>query len=452
MKLTRGLYALTTALLLSAAPALGLVDYYSLNNNKVLQTCAYISNAEDGIANWFRSQEPMLKIHFPKNEDSHPNANVNVYTLIMGGEDMNKATIGLNPYYKVCDEYALKQGYCEHESDEANAKKMKLAELIDSKSFSYPIESFMLNSKGDDHIYKLDKSGIYCVMFLTTDLAEPHLDDFIVEVDWIQSFGALLVTDFSRMFTSVYFAIAYIIVAMILSFFTYRKISRDGSSINIDVLKHKKYVIQYKTILFFWVYGILYLATVFQFYVLNKHGYGTESPMVPITNFACLSLSTIITVWLIYNLMLFSAGAWFNALKGSSTKLYVARVVSSILAVEMLLFDIESSSIYSLIGYGPTDILSTVIYVEYILIMLTCIIWAFLTSYSITDKRTKNVYLITMGMLSMLFSIIIFGAHFFSQTVQSTAVANVIEFVFSLILAMLWFNVVYDNNQLYMKL
>jgi hypothetical protein len=120
--------------------------------------------------------------------------------------------------------------------------------------------------------------------------------------------------------------------------------------------------------------------------------------------------------------------------------------------VEMLLFDIESSSIYSLIGYGPTDILSTVIYVEYILIMLTCIIWAFLTSYSITDKRTKNVYLITMGMLSMLFSIIIFGAHFFSQTVQSTAVANVIEFVFSLILAMLWFNVVYDNNQLYMKL
>jgi hypothetical protein len=440
------IYILLLASLLPYSNAL--IDYYSLNNNKVLQTCAYVSNSEDSIQKWFRNNDPYIKIHFPTIENLEKK--IEVYTLIMGGDDMKKVTIGLNPYYKICDELALSNKFCEHETDEIHLKKNSLADLINLNSFNYPIESFMLSTLDEnDHIYQLDKSGIYCIMFLTSEIPE-NLESLNIEVDWIQSYGKLLISDFSRMFSSVIFSIIYFLIAIILSILIYKKIQIDDkkTSITIDNLKFKKYTLQFKFILFYWCYGIVYLSNALNYLTLNKFGYSTISIFVPLTNLISLISSTLITIWLIYNLMLFSAGAWFdNGFKNSNYKLNLIKLICIILIFEMLLYDIETSSIYSLIGDTPTDFLSTIIYIEYLFIFILSFIWAIITSFTINDKKLKSIYFITIGLLTLLFSTIIFGAYIFSETAYSATIAYSVEFIFTLVLTMLWYNVVLENNQ-----
>ena len=439
-----------------------LIDYYSLHNDKVLQSCAYISNAEGFIQSKFKNFDPIIKIHFPDTNNGN-NDNINIYTLIMGGEDLKKTTIGLNPYYKICDEFALNEGYCDHESDESNKQKLSLSELIDSNNYKYPIESFMLNSNGDDHIYQLDNSGVYCVLFLTSEITKDsngNEKNFIVEVDWIQAFGNLLVSDFSRMFSSIYFAIIYFLIAIILSLLIHNKLKFDNNKTsitidNVNLRKQRKYIIQYKFILFYWSYSSLFITYAANYYTLNKFGYNTNSFFLPLTNLLSLTMSTLITTWMIYNLILFSIGAWlvnFKTTGGINSnlgkKISIAKIVVITLGIEMLLYDVESSNIYSLIGQSKRDFLSNLIYAEYIIIMIICFLCSLLTILSITDKKIKNIYIITIILLTILFSIIIFGAYIFSSTVQASIMASSIELVFTLILTVIWYNVVYENDTL----
>ena len=432
---------------LYASVCLALTDSYSIENDKVLQTCAYVSNSDTFLQKFFYAHEPSINIHFPKQNGVE---NVEIYTLIMGGEDMNEVTINLNPYYKVCDEQALANGYCQHEPDEIHYKKKTLPDLIDSNSFSYPIESFMLSSSEEDHVYKLSKSSIYCVRFLTSSIPEGHAG-LNVEIDWVQSFGLLLVSDFSRMFTSLYFFLAYGALGAYVFVSTYFKIQKDKTSISLDSLKYKKYTLQYKFLIFHWGSAFLYLVTMIHYLVLNKYGYITDSIIVPFSNLIALSLTTLLTVWMIYNLMLFAAGAWFSGLKNSSLKLYVARFVAIVLVFEMLIYDMETSSIYSLIGEAPTDFLSIVIYFEFLGIFVLGLAWAILTSFTIKDSKLKNTFYLTIVLLTIIFSTVIFGAYIFSATAQASAIAYAIEFVFSLIVTLLWNNVVIENNEIVYK-
>lgn len=433
--------------LISASFALS--DIYNIENNKVLQTCAYVSNSDTFFQKMFYRQEPSIKIHLPKIQGVSDN--FEVYTLVMSGEDMSKVQIGLNPYYKVCDEYALSSGYCEHEPDEEHLKKLTLAELIDAKSFSHQIESFMLNTKSEeDHVYKLAQSSIYCIMFLSSTVPEDQ-ESISVEVDWTQSFGNLLVSDFTRMVHSLYFAIPYFTLASYLLISIYFKIQKDKTSVSLDSLKYKKYTLQYKFIIFNFGTGFLYLVTMLNYLILNKYGYSTDSVVVPLSNLIMLALTTIINVWLIYNLMLFAAGAWFGGLKNSSLKLYVSRIIAIVLISEMLVFDMETSSIYSLIGGSPRDFLSIVIYIEFLLVYVLSLVWAVLTSFSIKERKLKNMFYITMILLTMNFGIVLFGAHVFSSTAQNAAIAYSIEFVFALIVSLLWNNVIIENNELVLK-
>lgn len=442
------IYTYLFLLLSLLSRSFALTDYYSISNNKVLQTCAYVSNSEYAIQKWFHVQDPKIKIHFPsiKNLDKK----IDVYTLIMGGEDMKQVTIGMNPYYKVCDEFALSGKFCEHESDDDHLKKSSLADLIDSGSFSYPIESFMLSTSDEkDHIYNLDKSGIYCIMFLTSEIPEDlATDSILVEVDWIQSYGNLLISDFSRLFTSVGFTIIYIFIALVLSFLVYRRIQKSGkTAVSIDTLKVKKFTIQYKFILFYWCYSLVYLSTSMNYLVLNKFDYTTDSFFVPLTDLISLVATTLTSVWVIYNLMLFSAGAWLDNFKNNNKKLIFIKTICLILIFEMLLYDIETSSIYSLIGNTPRDWLSVIIYIEYLGIFLLSFIWAILSTFKINDRKLKNIYYITIGLLTALFSLIIFGANVFSVTAQTATFAYTAELIFTLILTMIWFNVELENNQ-----
>ncbi|KAG0675359.1 hypothetical protein C6P40_001537 [Pichia californica] len=429
---------------------IALTDYYTIKNNEVLQTCAYVSNSDSFFQKFFYVQEPSIKIHL--NGKEGVDEPFEVYTLIMGGEDMNKVTIGLNPYVKICDEFASVNGFCQHESDEIHLKKQTLPELIDSDSFTFPIESFMLNTKNneEDHIYTLDKSSVYCIMFLTSTLPQSE-ENLLIEVDWKQSFGKLLVSDFTRMFNSLYFTLLYSFIGIYLLISVYFKIKNDNTSISLDSIKYKKYLLQYKFIIFHWGTALIYFATMINYLILNKFGYSTNSIILPISNLICLSLTTILTVWVIYNLMLMSAGAWFGGLKNSNLKYNIAKFTSIALILEMLIYDMETASIYSLIGPSKRDFLSIIIYIEYLIIYIISIIWAILTSYNIKEKKLKNIFYITIGLLTFCFAIILFGAHIFSSTVQSSTLAYTIEFVFSLIITLLWNNVIIENNEIQLK-
>lgn len=437
-----------TLVTLFASVCLALTDRYSIENNKVLQTCAYVSNSDTFLQSFFRSKEPYIKILLPK--EDNPDEKVEVYTLIMGGEDMTKVTIGLNPYYKVCDEYALAGGFCQHESDESHSKKLSLPDLIDANTFSYPIESFMLGSSDEGHVYNLEKSSIYCIMFLTSTIPEGR-ENLTVEVEWVQSFGKLLVSDFNRLFTSLYLALAYTAVGVYLFVSIYLKVQNDKTSISLDSLKYKKYTLQYKFLIYHLGMAFLYMVTMVHYLVLNNYGYNTSSIVVPLSNLISLSLTTLLTVWLIYNLMLFSAGAWFGGLKNSSLKLYVARFFALVLVFEMLVYDVETSSIYSLIGDTPIDFLSIIIYIEFIIIFVLCIAWAILTSFSIKDSKLKNSFYVTIALLTIAFSTVIFGAYIFSATAQASAVAYIIEFIFAVIVTLIWNNVVIENYEIVLK-
>lgn len=431
--------------LLLATPTFALVDYYKLENNKVLQTCAYVSTADGPVQNWFKKNDAEIIIDFSKNENLK--SKFNVYTLLMNGIDMNNVQIGLNPYYKVCDEIALAQGYCNHESDENHFKKMSLSALIDTHSFTYPIESFMLSTEGEPHVYKVETSGVYCAMLLSSDIPA-KVDRFMAVVDWKQSYGHLFISDFIRMFTSIAFAFLYAGAASVLSFLIYTRLQGEKTSISLDPFKYKKFTLQYKFILFYWAYTVYFFAISLNYMILNKRGYDTSSLLVPITNLLYLASSTMITGWMIYHFLIFSAGAWFNGFKNSNTKLYVSRVIVAVLMLQMLIYDVETSNIYSLVGDGPIDFLSKCIYIEYIGVYFVCIVWSVLTSASIQDQKMKKIFFLTIGLLSFLFGMAILGTYIISSTAKSAAVTYAIQFVFAVIINALWYNVVIDNNQL----
>lgn len=432
---------------LFAAPALALVDYYNLENNKVLQTCAYLSTADGLVQNWFKQNDAEITIHFPKIEGLNSDSKIDIYTLIMGGPDMKNVQIGLNPYFKICDEIALDQGYCNHEPDDLHLKKMNLGQMIDSNSFSDPIESFMFSTDSDDHTYKIEKSGIYCTMLLTSNIPE-NLNNFLVEIDWKQSYGNLLISDFIRLFTSIGFTFLYSIAAILLSYLTFKRLQNEKTSISLDPFRYKKFTLQYKFILFYWSYAIVFFAVSLNYIILNKYGYNTSSLILPITNLIYLISSTLVTIWMVYHFLIFSAGAWFNGFKNSSSKLYISRIISALLMLQMLIYDVETSSIYSLIGDGKSDLLSTCIYIEYIGIYFICLIWSILTSFSIHDVKLKKIFFLTIGLLSLLFGMVIFGAYIFSATARATSIAYTIEYIFALIITALWYNVVIENNQM----
>lgn len=438
---------LLTTLSSSITLTSALSDYYHLENEKVIQTCAYVSNCEDFRHKIFRIFGPSINIMFPQKSQEA----FDIYTLIMGGEDLNKVKLGIIPYFKVCDEVANEAGFCEHQSPEEIEKRQTLSELIDTNSFSLPIESFMLKTDEDTHTYEVPQSGIYCAIFHTSEI--PKTDPtFLIEVNWIQAFGKLLVSDFGHMFISFYMSLVYFVFAVIYSFITYKMISKDGASaVTVDPYKYRKHTLQYKFLFYITGMAILFAATTLNYLILNIYGYDTTSMMVPVTNLIKLSSGTLLSVWTIYNLMLFAAGAWFSSLKTPSTKILFAKAFAITLALEMLLYDVESSSVYSLIGFESSYFLSKIIYIEYIGILLLCLAWGVLTLLNVNDKRLKNIYIITMGLLTLLFSVIVFGAYFFNSTVRSTAYAYVFELCITIIVCLLWKNVVFENNELQLK-
>lgn len=125
----------------------------------------------------------------------------------------------------------------------------------------------------------------------------------------------------------------------------------------IDPYKYRKHTLQYKFLFYVTGTALFFTATTINYLILNIYGYDTSSMMVPVTNLVKLFLGTILTVWTVYNLMLFTAGAWFSSVKTPSTKIIFAKAFAIILALEMLLYDVESSSVYSLIGYESFEIL-----------------------------------------------------------------------------------------------
>lgn len=456
---TGHLQLLLLSFLISTTNAL--LDYYTIENGKVFQTCAYMANLDKSSI--FYKSDPFIKLNFLANsKDGQIDfSNLEFYALIMGGEDMNQIQIGINPFYKVCDEYALLNGYCDHESDVDYLKKKTLNELIESNQFSYPIESFIYKYEEEPHYYKLGNSGIYCLMVLTNSLPENAEDSFL-QIEWSQSYGHLLISDYYRMFTSFYFTIIYSVFTILLILLNYRKNNKNSTSVSIDNTFNnfrKKYSIQYKFILFSSGFSILYLLDVINYILLNKYDYDYNIIILPIINLISLSLSTLVIVWLIYNLLLLSSGVWIkdknnttnsNSINNSSKnkKVTFIRFISIVLIIQMLVYDVETSSIYSLIGGEHQDFLSYLIFIEYAIVLFIGFLWSILTSLRIEDRRLKITYSVSLVLLALLFSTVIFGSDTFSRTSKNTAVAYTIEFVFTLVLAMLWSNVVFENGLL----
>ncbi|GMM31025.1 hypothetical protein DAMA08_037700 [Martiniozyma asiatica (nom. inval.)] len=445
-----------------AVTALALTDSYLLENEKTLLSCAYVSNCETWHHRLFRVAEPSIQLSFPT-ENSF---NVQIYTLIVGGTDFTK--LDVVPYYKVCDEIAMMRGYCIPDAEDKSG--ISLDQMIGDSNFNYPIESFIFEyneNKNDIHSYSVDKSGVYCVYFHASNLPtnpDGSSASVLIELNWVQAFGKLLISDFHRMFYSVYILIAYLAYFIFYLFIFKKEVGQNiCGSFTLNSLKQKQYTFHKKFIILLTGFIFSFSATVCDYAMLNIFDYNAMDFFLLIIKFIEFTVQTISNCWILYHLILFSSGVWFispymslsdvsssiNAFNSTKRWKYkIALYITLFYGLGMLLCDVYNSSLHSLIspfGSPSPGIISETLHLAEITLFIFCLFWSLLSSFNINDTKLRYLYWFTVLSVGSLLCLKIFFAALFSSA-KGNAIMDFLTWVTISVLGLCWFNVSFQNE------
>lgn len=457
-------------------------DLYFLENGKIIQSCAYISTADKWYERMFKGPYPGMGV-YPYVDGLHYTANhewvmsnnpqtkecseeelaqgcdprrldeketrrreVNIYVLQMSADDYRKVDLGSEPAVRICDDMAVDAGLCDEPSSEEKSARRSLVEIIDTHSFSSPIHSIMTNLWGERIFYDVPTSGLYCTILHTNEIPE-DIEEFAVLVDWIQGYGGLLIPEFKRMYLAFLLTVAYGVYSLVYLGITFWHIHSDRTTaFSIDSLKNTRFIFQYKIISFSVGMFFVQLMTMLDYIFANAFGH-TQIFVTWFYKTLELIANTLLIVWVVYNLVLFSAGAWVLQAERSNLKFTIAKYASLGLLVQLFFHDFASESIFSLFDEGAHDIFSWFIVFQLVITLAICLVWSFKTTYEIEDVKIRWLYLKTIAIVGSVFSATLMyrifddsirGAHF-------AALSEVIAFVaFSLI----WHRVFYESGKL----
>lgn len=443
---------------LFATVAVAIPDYYALQNGKSFQSCAYISLAD----HWFFNEHltPQITIQFP---DS-PKKDFDVKTLIMSGPDINQVELDPIPASKVCDSYASNHGFCSYDNI---PDSVPVSQFIKEKKNVLPLQQTNLKAQSKiPYVYVASESNVYCIVFQADNIPE---EPFEVFVDWQQAYGYILYSDYKYLWLCWYMGLAYIAFTVLYGLSVFRSVSGDkANTVLISPLRNKKYLVQYKVLFYAAVNVLIFLCETIQCAYMNKTGYAASGLLLSFSSFAFLLANTVLTIWLVYNLSLLSMGVYFKMKTNASPqeqsrakgkKITVVRVICLVLTLELLVYDMESSSIFSLIA-GKTDQLSEIIFGEMVTIFVVFGIWGLITCRNMDNRALANRLYLTLFLLGFcfIFEFVLrrtivseYVSKNFMRIVNSTTYSYCLDLLVFTAVAFVWKSVTFENNVLTIK-
>ncbi|GMG55719.1 unnamed protein product [Ambrosiozyma monospora] len=383
----------TTIVSLLSSSASALEDYHELNDN-VLQSCAYIANYEDSYR-WPLSEhlKPQITIRYPQSEGVY-NADTRVDTLIISYTDLQNVYLKDEPTVKVCDETAINSKVCTFGNEKSIGSRLSLEDMLEEKTNQHAISHFSMSPADKDkntHSFDVASSDIYCIIFKAEGVTKDKSMGVII--DWQQSFGKLLVSEYHQLYNNLYLTFAYALLTAIYGYYIFKKLSKDKAN---AVLNHQtiynRSLIQFKILTYLLGSTIVFFLTCLHLVQLNKIGYQKTSFTLFVIRFFTLSSGTLFNTWAIYNFLLLASGVFFGLVKDNKRHLLV-QIISGILLLEFLIYDVDESRVYSLLR-GQAFFLSNLIYYELIILFM-------LSTYCLVSMvpMFKTIYRINLSPL-----------------------------------------------------
>ncbi|KAG7888267.1 hypothetical protein KL936_003479 [Ogataea polymorpha] len=436
----------------------GLEDEHVLENDRAFQTCAYVANYENSRL-FFISQHfsPEITVKF----QNQPGATVD--TLLISGSDLERVKLDPLPMVKVCDESAIKKKLCTYPSLDQLKLRMTLDELIDSEEFEFPIEHYKLipsELPDNKHKFEIKNTAIYCVVFTAHDIPA-DVGNLRVVVDWKQSFGNLLVSDYHYLYWDFTLFLSYVMLLALFAAYLYRKVRLDKTNaILSNSIWFKQFTIQVK--LLFYIAGTAFgfFSSVIIYSQLNKYGYGYYGSLSMILMNACmLTFSATFTVWIVYNCLIISSGFLFFSNMKSPKKLRIFRTLCAFLFLQLLLFAVEESSVYSILG-GRASFLSDFIFVQLVVVYFLCCYYAWRTYKQLTNQSLRTKILLTFALLTImsLAELILRGRvlydyvnELFLEMANVTTTAYTLNYLITIALVLIWKDTNLQNGEFLVK-
>ncbi|GME79859.1 unnamed protein product [Ambrosiozyma monospora] len=447
--------AATAIISLLAPSATALEDYHDLENGIGLQSCAYIANYEDSYR-WPLSEhlKPQIAIRYPQLEGIY-GPETTVDTLIISYTDLQNVNLKNEPTVKVCDETAINNKVCTFGQGKPVGSRISLDDMIENKQNKHFIFHFKMSPADNaEKVFDVASSDIYCIIFNADGITEGK--NMGVIIDWQQSFGKLLVSEYHQLYNNLYLTFAYALLTAIYGYYIFTKLSKDKAN---AVLNHQtiynRSLIQFKVLTYLLGSTIVFFLTCLHLVQLNKIGYHNTSFTLFVIRFFTLSSGTLFNTWAIYNFLLLASGVFFGLVKDNKRHLLV-QIISGVLLFEFLIYDIDESRVYSLLR-GQAFFLSNLIYYELIILFLLSTYWSWQSYKAINNKVIARKLLSTYVLLLIVFSFE-FGVHGTNvqnylqnklvTIVNMTKWSNILSLVVAALVAFIWRDVRYENNEI----
>ncbi|KAH3671134.1 hypothetical protein OGAPHI_000845 [Ogataea philodendri] len=446
------------SILVLLAGAFGLEDQHELENGKAFQTCAYVANYENSRL-FFISQHltPEITIQF----QDVPEASID--TLIIAGQDLEQVKLDPPPAIKVCDESSIKKELCTYPSAEELDKRIPLSEFIDADKHSFPLEhyNFVPSEETDrQHVFEVKDTSIYCVVFIASNIPE-DVGKISVVVDWKQSFGNLLVSDYHFLYWDFTLFLLYASLFGLFVAYLYRKVRLDKTNaVTSTNVWLRNFTLQLKLLFFIAGTSVAFLESVTVLALLNKHGYGYYSSLtVVFLDVFSLTFTAIFTVWIVYNCLVISSGFLFFSNLKDAKRYKVFRIVSAVLLLQLLLYSMEEATVFSILG-GKASFLGSLIFFELVLVYFACCYYAFNT-YKQLKNQSLRLKLVTTYVLLTVMSLVEFamrirvnydfGNNLLLEMATNTTIVYTLNYVITVAIVLVWKDVSLQNGELLPK-
>ncbi|GME79563.1 unnamed protein product [Ambrosiozyma monospora] len=317
---------------------------------------------------------------------------------------------------------------------------MSLNDMLENHQNERAISIFDMSTVDDNkELYTFDivSSDVYCVFFSPEGIAS---------VDGDRS----------------YLTFGYALLTLIYGYYIFKKPTKDNED---TLLNHQTFynrsLIQFKVLTYLLGSTIVFFLSCIYLAQLNKVGYENTSFTLFIIKLFTLSSGTFFNTWVIYNFLLLASGVFFGVLKDNKRRLFV-QIISSLLFFEFLIYNIHESEVYSLLS-RQAFFLSNLISYELIILLLLSTYWSWQSYKAINNMIIARKLIVTYILLLLVF---LFEFRVHSINVQSylenklisngdmnkwismTNCSNNLSLVVAALIALIWRDVRYENNEI----
>lgn len=410
-----------------------LQDYHEVYNREAFQTCSSIANYH-GVASDKRVPGVSLEVL------NHPSQKFKLSALFIRESDLGKTGIKSPDDLVICTDKLIKANKCQpSEKDHIIVRGVELAE-----------ESYfntVITPKATKQEFRIEKSGSYCVLALFQTSSK---EDGQVLLNWTQSYGELIPSDYTYLHILLVLSLLYIATACGYYYYVFKR-ANDQLNKNADGgIERKNRIIQRKILTYMVLASLSHIFRAFHLVLVNKFGYVHDKFFVAFVDFFSLAFDTVFAVWTCYNLLMISFGhVLIGGFKPSTLSIICVRLLTGVTFITFLIFALEESTLYTVLDDLSGRVATVLVYIEVCIFSLVVVVSSFFT-YKKLVKQSKSAtakrFIVTMTLVSTPAVFLLFVNHFaykFSHLAleavsKVTSYSYVYNYVILVLVALLW--------------